>query len=356
MMRTTFLLAVLPALALSKDLIPDGPRGVGTEFSACGGFLFGGKNRCYSVIISKINIVTGDDGTKDSVTAKICSKDGKTCCETGKLSSLGKNENESYTESKFDKCKNKPIPVQNGTVQVTLNRKGSDSLVVKKLFIEAKSVSSDKKKALTDNERFECPSFALGTTTSASQVCQTSPYVYHRVKKLSVVIGKDGTNDNVKVDICSNINNVCCKTKLSSALSDDWSSNDNEVWEEKHFGDCKTMLYKGSSSKSPNAAGLRVTVSKDGKDDIGINKITLETEDTYGQSYKYDCGAYKLVSDGFPCLEGVNCAQSSVCRISGKPTIGSSLAPRKPSSASIRPKATTARPKSTTKRPPFRTG
>jgi len=361
MLRSIVVVAILPALALSQNVARDGPRGSGTKFSKCGGgLLFGNNDRCYGVIIDKINIITGEDGSKDAVTAKICSNDGKICCETPPQSSLSKASFKSFTNKKFPSCKTKEIPVQNGTLQVTLNRKGTDSLVVKKMFIEAKSVAADKKQT-GDSERFECPTMTLSTTNSATQLCKTSPYVYHRVKKLTVDIGSDGTDDNVKVDICSNYNDVCCKTKLSGTFSDDWSKNSKEVWEEKHLGDCKTMLYKGSSAQTGD--GLRLTVSKDGKDDIIINKITMETVDTYGKSYKYDCGGYKLTSDGFVCLEGVNCSQSKVCKIgapkspgSGKAPFGSSLTARKPSSASVRTTKPTIKGRTTTTRPPFRTG
>ena len=40
------------------------------------------------------------------------------------------------------------------------------------------------------------------------------------------------------------MDSVCCRTKLSKLLRDDWSKNDDETWGESDLGPCKTTLYK----------------------------------------------------------------------------------------------------------------
>jgi hypothetical protein len=71
---------------------------------------------------------------------------------------------------------------------------------------------------------------------------------------------------------------------------------------------------------------------KDGKDDLIVNKVILsffkatyiyflkifkmqvivDTEDVYGEKYQYDCGDFKLESQGQECVPGVNCSQTKV--------------------------------------------
>ena len=87
--------------------------------------------------------------------------------------------------------------------------------------------------------------------------------------------------DDVSAEFCSDVNSVCCRTKLNKLLSDNWSRsgrsswrrswrgslwiwssgrykdgdegdddynilirNDDEVWKESDLGKCKTLLYK----------------------------------------------------------------------------------------------------------------
>jgi len=370
--RNLLLLCLVPSIVLAQKKpaeIPDGPRGGGTVFSKCGGVFgssLGGNDRCYEVTVNKLQVQMGSDGTNDDVSVKICSDDKKTCCTTPALKSTfsddwSKNDLETWGKKYFGPCKDKKFKIKNG-LELTLQKKGTDTLGVTSLFVEAETVAKDK---TVETERFECGSYTVGGKTSnssstKSKFCKTSPYVYERIKVINVTIGNDGTDDSVKVDICSDVNNVCCKTKLSHLLSDDWSKNSVEIWKEGDMGKCKTMQYK--VNKANPDGGPRFTLTKNGKDDLIVNKIVMETEDTYGNKFKYDCGDFKLQSQGRPCVPGVNCSQTKSCKKKAIPKLSIGV-PRK-TTARPRSKTTTRRSsqriatstKRTTTRRPFRSG
>jgi hypothetical protein len=54
-------------------------------------------------------------------------------------------------------------------------------------------------------------------------------------------------------------------------------------------------------------------------------QVIVETEDVYGEKYQYDCGDYKLESQGQDCVPGVNCSQTKV-QYSRNVYLGSTLA------------------------------
>ena len=63
----------------------------------------------------------------------------------------------------------------------------------------------------------------------------------------TAVIGPDGTNDDVFLEVCSDIDpSKCCKTPaLKATFSDDWSTNDTEVWSDKYLGSaCKNQKFQ----------------------------------------------------------------------------------------------------------------
>ena len=66
------------------------------------------------------------------------------------------------------------------------------------------------------------------------------------------MIGDQGTNDDVTLEICSDYKKTdCCKTPpLKSILTDDWSKGDTEKWKPRYFGDCKNKVYKVSGIQS----------------------------------------------------------------------------------------------------------
>ncbi|XP_023334575.1 uncharacterized protein LOC111706054 [Eurytemora carolleeae] len=318
-----FMLALLPvALGQKVSEIPDGPRGGGAVFSSCGGIFSSSDDLCYEVVVSKLTVQMGPDGTNEDVMAKICADDKKTCCETPVLSSAlsddwSSNDLETWTKKYFGNCIDKKFKIKNG-LELTLSKKGVDTLGVTSLFIDATTIGEGKTKPI-EIERFDCGKYNIGgkadaanSTSSQSQFCRTSPYEYERVQVVNVTVGPDGTDDNVKIEICSDVNTVCCKAKISSLLSDDWKKNNIEVWKESNLGDCKNMQYKVNKAVD---GGLRFTLSKDGKDDLSVNNIIINTVGAYGDQYKYECGEFKLESQGQPCVPGVNCSQSKVSLI-----------------------------------------
>ena len=68
---------------------------------------------------------------------------------------------------------------------------------------------------------------------------------FFRVFEAKVKIGNDGTDNDVKIRLCSDVNtNNCCTKKLSHTFSDDWKKNKLEVWDKGQFGDCAKKLIK----------------------------------------------------------------------------------------------------------------
>merc|ERR1712048_1408320 len=160
----------------------------------------------------------------------------------------------------------------------------------------------------------------------------TFPYALERVKLINVTMGNQGTNDDVLVDIFSDVNEVCCRAKLSSTFSDDWSKNDNEVWEEKHLDKCQTMVYKVRD-------GLKfgLATKKKDKKALVVNKILVSTENTLGKATTYDCKSFDMSRKDF--------LQNTCTRKTGsfkKPPT------RKPSTTTKKP--TTAKTATTTKK------
>ena len=123
---------------------------------------------------------------------------------------------------------------------VSLSKKGEDKLEVTSLVVEA--VSGEKGNTV---EKFSCGSWSIVEGSGAGpQLCTTSDYRYEAVSKIVVTMGNEGTNDDVRVDICSDVDNLCCRAKLSSLLSDDWSRNDVETWTASDLGQCDGVKYK----------------------------------------------------------------------------------------------------------------
>ncbi len=56
-------------------------------------------------------------------------------------------------------------------------------------------------------------------------------------------MGEDGTNDDLTARLC--VGNECCDTLLlNGALSDDWSSGDEEEWDEDWLGECAEKEFE----------------------------------------------------------------------------------------------------------------
>merc|ERR1711970_660855 len=326
------LLALL-GLTAAQQKIKDGPRGNGTTFKKCGGTFFGGSERCFEVTLRKFQVQIGAQGTDDDVRVKVCADDKKnsSCCTTPPLKKTfsddwSSNDLEQWGPDYFGACKGKKFLVRRG-LDVTIEKDGKSALAVTSLFIEADGVTSDPKSR--SPERFDCGRFSVAKNSdgkSKTNFCGTGPYSYERVKEVKVAIGPDGTNDDVRAEFCSDVDSVCCRTKLKTLLHDDWSRNDDEQWGESDLGPCKTTLYKVRN-------GIRFTLLKNGKDDLQVNKLVVGTENLRGTKFSYDCKDFKLASQGTPCVEGVTCKQEKVC-------------PKKPAG-----RATTGSKKTTTRRP-----
>jgi len=347
------LLSLLLSLALlhlggAQKPIKDGPRGNGTAFKKCGGTFFGGSERCFEVTLRKFQVQIGAQGTDDDVRLKVCADDQKTCCTTPPLKKTfsddwSANDLEQWGPDYFGPCKGKKFLIRRG-LDVTIEKEGKGALAVTSLFIEADGVTSPP--GLRSPERFECGRFSVAKNTAKSKTnfCGTGPYNYERVKEVKVAIGPDGTNDDVRAEFCSDVDSVCCRTKLSKLLRDDWSKNDDETWGESDLGPCKTTLYKVRD-------GIRFTLLKNGKDDLLVNKVVVGTENLRGAKFSYDCKDFKLASQGTPCVEGVTCKQEKVCpkKPAGRATT-KKPGNKKTTTTTRKPSATTKRGATTTKK------
>jgi len=99
------------------------------------------------------------------------------------------------------------------------------------------------------------------------------------LKELVVSVGSPGTNDDVFMQVCSDVDaKQCCKTPAlssSTSLGFDWSANDDrEVWGESYFGskkgECKNFSFKVKR-------GLSVTLLKSGDGGLQVRSINVRT-------------------------------------------------------------------------------
>jgi hypothetical protein len=88
-------------------------------------------------------------------------------------------------------------------------------------------------------------------------------------------MGKDGTNDDVSMKICHEKDNKCCETGILDGgfLSDDWSRNDKETWNNEDLGVCKNLHWDACK-------GLAITLKKKpSKDTLKVSNITVKLND-----------------------------------------------------------------------------
>eukprot|EP00091_Calanus_sinicus_P009876 TRINITY_DN2294_c0_g1_i10.p1 TRINITY_DN2294_c0_g1~~TRINITY_DN2294_c0_g1_i10.p1 ORF type:complete len:271 (-),score=78.36 TRINITY_DN2294_c0_g1_i10:26-838(-) len=235
-----------------------------------------------NLLVSKIVVQVGPDGTDDDVTMKIC--DTSKCCTTKTLSHLlssewVKDKLETWDGSKLGNCSQILFDSEARKLDVTVNKatKKKDSLDVTSVTLEA-APASDKKKV----KKFQCGSFKLkGTDSQKTSVCPGSGSTptrgpsktkdipikisreNYKIGNVIVQMGDDGTNDDVSMKVCeANSKTKCCDTgKLSGLLSDDWSKNDKETWKNKDLGGCKNSLWNACK-------GLDVTLTKKAGKDV----------------------------------------------------------------------------------------
>jgi len=115
------------------------------------------------------------------------------------------------------------------------------------------------------------------------------------LKELSVKVGTPGTDDDVIAQVCSDVDaKQCCKTPvLKSALFDDWSKGDTEVWGESYFGtkkgECKNFSFKVKR-------GLSVTLSKSGDGGLQVKSIDVRTRSKdpkkIPDQINFNCGTF----------------------------------------------------------------
>merc|ERR1712123_423877 len=213
----------------------------------------------------------------------------------------------------------------------TIQKDGKDSLKVTSIILETEGITAKANK--TTLEQFTCPTIIIPEGTRASNSsktvkCRSIPYSYERIKQINVTMGNQGSDDDVFVDICSDVNDACCRTKLSGVF-DDWEKNKNEIWEEKHLGKCDTQLYKVKS-------GLRfgLVTKERATNALVVNNILVSTENLQGRSTTFDCKSYTMTGKEF------------------QQNTGGSF-----KSSPSRKRTTTKKPKATpSTRPPFRSG
>jgi len=331
---------------VTQESVPDGVRGSGTAFVKCGGGFFGGSKRCFEITVSKLVVQIGEDGTNDDVTVKICSDSSTTCCTTPPLKKTfsddwSRNDLEEWGTRYLGDCAGKKFAVEKG-LGVSLTKEGEDKLEVTSLVVEA--VSGEKGK--TVEEKFSCgPWSIVEGSGGGSQLCTTSNYRYEAVRKIVVTMGNEGTNDDVRVDICSDVDNLCCRAKLSSLLSDDWSRNDVETWTASDLGKCDGVKYKV-------VGGLKVGLVKAGDDELVVNKIRVETEDLGGTGHEYDCKGYTLTAQGGKCKVGGACEQTNLCSSSKAGLGGQNSTPKSVKVTTPTTSSTTQKSRTTAKARP----
>jgi len=294
-LSAVFLLTV--SVVLGQQTVPDGPRGNGgIKFESCGGF-FGGSESCFKdlkVKLVKFSVQIGADGTDDDTRIKVCSDEKKktptSCCTTPYLKRTFRDDWSSgdlevWDRDRIGNCSKTTFTLKKG-LEVTLEKERGDSLEVTSILIDVEAETGGKTKA---SEQFRCGLFQVKTNSNSSLTKSCGLSGYEEVKLVNVTMGNTGTDEDVKVDICSDVNDVCCKTKLSSRLSDDWSKNDVEVWDESYFGKCKGMKYKVNKNLKVGLETKRVP-----KAGLVVNKLLVSTENSLGQPKTYDCKGYTM--------------------------------------------------------------
>merc|ERR1712147_505178 len=117
------------------------------------------------------------------------------------------------------------------------------------------------------------------TRTRRTNDCRTRDYSHERVNKVVVAMGDEGTNDEVHMEICSDVNDACCDTMMDS-MANDFKGNAVEEWDAKDIGICaQKRLYKIHR-------GPRVTLWKQGSEILNVENITIVTEGD-GESFEY---------------------------------------------------------------------
>eukprot|EP00092_Neocalanus_flemingeri_P011880 GFUD01012812.1.p1 GENE.GFUD01012812.1~~GFUD01012812.1.p1 ORF type:complete len:810 (+),score=226.03 GFUD01012812.1:149-2578(+) len=135
-----------------------------------------------NIILKGFEVQVGggtNDGTKDTVTAKICSADKKTCCETPQLSKRSgnnwvRNGNVTLPGTSLGLCKDKVFKTKARTtisnlletnLVLTLNRIGKDGMRLESFYLDAETAVGSQKR------RFKCGKIAVELSNKGTKEC-----------------------------------------------------------------------------------------------------------------------------------------------------------------------------------------
>ena len=141
------------------------------------------------------------------------------------------HDREEWTANWLGECEKKLFHINQG-FKVKVSKDGDDGLIIKDITVIAgkEECSSflfiNMGCEILERESFSCGYYHLGLTqggrkqTRQTNTCRTREYGHHTIKKVSVEIGDDGTDDDVHIEICSDVDNRCCDTVFNSWAND----------------------------------------------------------------------------------------------------------------------------------------
>jgi len=267
---------------------------------------------CFEVVLKELRVQVGTPGTDDDVFVQVCSDvDAKQCCKTPALKSIisddwSRNDievwGESYFGTKKGECKGFSFKVKRG-LSVTLLKSGDSGLQVKSIDVRTKS--KDPKK-IPDEINFQCPTFLFGAKRDRSQtkMCTPSPYFLGRIVSMNVTTGRTGTNDKVEYNICSDVDDFCCKANPARTASNDYKAGATDVRDSSDFGDCAKHLIKIRNEP-------KITVSKDGEQNLVVTGVQFgfKRQDRNVVA-KFSCRGFSFTNVCKPitaCTESLRC-------------------------------------------------
>jgi len=323
---TIFLLAVATALISitnGKEVITgkpttkffNCPQTVGNKVSNVFKAIVGRSTQpdlCFDVVLKELSVQMGRPGTDDDVFVQVCSDvDAKQCCKTPALKSLIADDwsrddlevwGESYFGSKKGECKGFSFKVKRG-LSVTLLKSGDGGLQVKSIDVRTRSKEPKK---IKDEINFKCNTFLFGSRRdrNQNQLCTPSPYFLARIDSMNVTTGSDGTNDKVEYNICSDVDDFCCKANPGRTLSNDYKAKKTDQRTATDFGDCAKYLIKIRDEP-------KITVSKDGKDHLIVAgaQFGFKRQDLNAVT-KFRCNGFSFTNTCKPisaCTQTLKC-------------------------------------------------
>ena len=153
-------------------------------------------------------------------------------------------------------------------------------------------------------------------------------------------MGPDGTKDDVHIKLCSQDGTNCCDSgELSHLLSSEWVKDKQEVWDAGDFGKCKKNIFSVSTFSSLFCQTIyimifpmmflqikqstkflqvisspKMTVFKNGKDDLSVKSMDLVMKDPKNEKSKttFTCSAFTITGD---CSTKTNkeCSKEVIC-------------------------------------------